>query len=132
MERDSSIVVKGRVNDIRDAYKKASVLLAPVWSGKGTRYKILEAMATNTPIVATPLAVEGLNVENGVHALVADKAQGLADATVRLYHEPELAKMLAVNGRKMVEERYEWGPISNQLDEVYQKVGLEFESKQSV
>lgn len=124
MDRDQSIVVKGRVNDIRDAYKKASVLLAPVWSGKGTRYKILEAMATNTPIVATPLAVEGLNVQNGVHALVADNADGLAENTVQLYHDPKLASELATNGRKMVEERYEWGPISKQLDDVYQKVGM--------
>src|SRR5258708_22828573 len=50
MEKDPSITVKGRVADIRDAYKYANVLLAPVWSGKGTRYKILEAMATETPI----------------------------------------------------------------------------------
>ena len=58
MDNDPTITVKGRVADIRDAYKYANVLLAPVWSGKGTRYKILEAMATETPIVATSLAVD--------------------------------------------------------------------------
>jgi glycosyltransferase involved in cell wall biosynthesis len=81
---DPSIIVKGKVEDIRDAYKSANVLLAPVWSGKGTRYKILEAMATETPVVATKLAVEGLGVEPGIHALVTDSSDQLAKDTVAL------------------------------------------------
>ena len=56
---DPTIKVTGGIPDIRDAYAKAHILLAPVFSGKGTRYKILEAMATGTPAVATSLAVEG-------------------------------------------------------------------------
>lgn len=123
MAKDASIVVKGRVTDIRDAYKRANVLLAPVWSGKGTRYKILEAMATATPIVATPLAVEGLGVENGVHALLGNTAQALADGAIKLYHDEALAKTLAVNGKKLVASNYEWESIATKLDEIYQGVG---------
>lgn len=122
-KNDPSIIVKARVHDIRDAYKRAHVLLAPVWSGKGTRYKILEAMATMTPIVATHLAVEGLSVEDGKHALLADTADDLAAATIRLFNDPALASTLALNGRTMVEEYYEWGSISDKLDAVYEKVG---------
>jgi polysaccharide biosynthesis protein PslH len=123
MANDTSIVVKGRVSDIRDAYKRANVLLAPVWSGKGTRYKILEAMATATPIVATPLAVEGLAVENGVHALLGKTSQELADATIRLYQDKKLAASLAQNGKRLVASNYEWESIAQKLDQVYQGVG---------
>lgn len=120
---DRSIEVKGRIDDIRDAYKRATVLLAPVWSGKGTRYKILEAMATDTPIVATSLAVEGLGVENGTHALIADDPEGLADAVVKLKNDPSLYKKLATNGKNLVKDQYEWKIISKRLDAVYQQVG---------
>ncbi len=122
-DSDPTIVVKGRVADIRDVYKHANVLLAPVWSGKGTRYKILEAMATQTPIVATSLAVEGLGVVHGKHALVADDADALAHYTIKLSKDKELSKKLAKNGRELVEKRYNWTAISEQLDSIYNEVG---------
>ncbi|PWU23944.1 hypothetical protein C5B42_01125 [Candidatus Cerribacteria bacterium 'Amazon FNV 2010 28 9'] len=120
---DPSIIVKGRVDDIRDAYKHANVLLAPVWSGKGTRYKILEAMATDTPIVATSLAVEGLGVVPGVQALVANDAQGLADRVILLSNDRQLAKTLAKNGSELVKKGYNWSSIAKKLDEIYIQVG---------
>lgn len=123
MDNDPSIQVKGRVSDIRDAYKHANVLLAPVWSGKGTRYKILEAMATETPVVATSLAVEGLGVEPGVHALVADDANGLADYTIQLSQDLKLANKLAKNGLELVKKKYNWAAISQKLDKIYNEVG---------
>lgn len=120
---DSSISIKGRVSDIRDVYKRANVLLAPVWSGKGTRYKVLEAMATQTPIVATSLAVEGLGVVSGKHALVADDAKGLADHTIELATNTKLALSLARHGRELVEKKYNWTTISKTLDKIYNEVG---------
>ena len=123
MDNDPSIVVKGRVADIRDAYKYANVLLAPVWSGKGTRYKILEAMATQTPIVATGLAVEGLGVVPGKHALVANTAKELADYAVLLSKDHKLARTLAKNGKELVEKNYDWTSISEKLDNIYTDVG---------
>lgn len=122
-KKDQSIQVKGRVKDIRDAYKAANVLLAPVWSGKGTRYKILEAMATETPVVATSLAVEGLGVKDGVHALVADSSIQLAQCTVQIYNDTSLAKSLAENGKKLVENEYNWTSIAHKLDEIYLRFG---------
>lgn len=124
MEADPSILVKGRVEDIRDAYKYANVLLAPVWSGKGTRYKILEAMATKTPVVATSLAVEGLGVIDGKQAVVADDAKGLAEGTILLSKDKRMAKELAENGLNLVKEKYNWTIISQKLDKIYNQVGM--------
>ncbi|MEP7166971.1 MAG: glycosyltransferase [Candidatus Woesebacteria bacterium] len=123
MQNDPTISVKGKVSDIRDAYKSANVLLAPVWSGKGTRYKILEAMATQTPIVATSLAVEGLGIQNGTHALIGDTDSELVTATVKLSTDEKLAKKLAHNGMELVKEDYNWGKISKDLDTIYNSVG---------
>ncbi len=119
----SSIQVSGGVEDIRDAYGKAHVLLAPVRSGKGTRYKVLEAMATGLPIVGTRLSVEGLPVRFGKDVLVSDTAQGLAEQTVRLLLDNNLQTKLAKNGKELVSKHFEWSIISKELDRIYKELG---------
>ena len=117
-----SITVSGNVKDIRDAYAKAHVLLAPVKSGKGTRYKVLEAMATGTPIVATPLAVEGITgIKSGVHAMVGKSPDELATKTIRVLTDFSLQNKLALNSRRLVSNQYGWPKISNDLDSIYQE-----------
>ena len=120
--KDVSIKVTGGISDIRDAYARAHVLLAPVFSGKGTRYKILEALATGTPIVATSTALEGLNITPGKQALVANTALEMAEAVRRVLSDSRLQKSLSENGRRFVRSNYDWEIISQKLDSIYQKV----------
>ncbi|MFC1653814.1 glycosyltransferase family 4 protein [Patescibacteria group bacterium] len=120
---DPTITVRGDVEDIRDAYSQAHALLAPIRSGKGTRYKILEAMATSTPIVATNLAVEGIGIKNGEHALMADSPEELAKSTIKLLSDKNLQQKLANNSRELVTKNYNWPAISRDLDRVYSEVG---------
>lgn len=119
--KDPSIEVLGGVEDIRTAFGSSHLLLAPIRSGKGTRFKVLEAMATGTPVVATNLAVEGIEVTPDVHVLVSDSAQGLANHTVRLLKDPKLQAELAEKGKKVVRSRYSWESIAKTLDAVYKE-----------
>ncbi len=120
---DPQITVAGRVEDIRDAFQSAHVLLAPVFSGKGTRYKILEAMASGTPVVASKIAVEGLNIKDGQDVLTSNKAQELADLTVKVLNDKNLWQTLSANGKKFVSQHYDWELISQELDKIYQEIG---------
>lgn len=122
-QRDNSITVTGGIPDIRDAFNGAHMLLAPVFSGKGTRYKILEAMASETPIVATSTAVEGLGVEHGAHVMVGNSASQMAKQTINLLRDTQLQNKLAKNGKKYVRENYDWKSISQKLDEIYRELG---------
>ncbi len=123
--QDKDIEVIGNLPDIRDAFSRAHVLVAPVFSGKGTRYKVLEAMAAHTPVVATPLAVEGLNIQSGKHALVGQNAAELISAIVKLIQDEKLQKKLAQNGYEFVKTHYDWHLIADKLDKIYQRIGLE-------
>ncbi len=122
-KQDSSIKVTGGIPDIRDAYAGAHVLLAPVFSGKGTRYKILEAMATGTPAVASSIAVEGLGIIPGEHAIVANTAPEMADAVINLIANKKLQQSLSTNGKEYVSKKYDWKIISDKLDMIYRQVG---------
>lgn len=122
-ERDERIEVTGRIPDIRDAFGHADVLVAPVFSGKGTRYKVLEAMAAGTPVVATKLAVEGLGVQEGQHVLTSNTAEGLAQHIVDVIQNPKLKAHLAKHGKEFVTEKYDWTKIADTLDRIYQSLG---------
>lgn len=121
--KSSDIVIDSQVEDIRTAYGQSSVLLAPIRNGRGTKYKILEAMATKTPIAGTNLAIEGINVKNGQEALVSETADGLAKATIRVLNDPALGQKLAGAAYNLVAVDYNWKKISQELDRVYKEVG---------
>ena len=120
--KSQDIRIDGQVEDIRDAYAQASVLVAPIRNGRGTKYKILEAMATKTPIVGTKLAMEGINIENGKQALIAETAERLAQKTIKILKDPVLGSRLAKNAYDLVKSQYNWPKISAELDQVYQEV----------
>jgi glycosyltransferase involved in cell wall biosynthesis len=122
-QTDFQIEVSGQIPDIRAAFHGAHILLAPVLSGKGTRYKILEAMASGTPIIATSTAVEGLGVTNGRHVLIADTAFDLAKATLALLQNPTLQRQLSQNGKRFVATHYDWDLIARKLNTIYQDLG---------
>jgi glycosyltransferase involved in cell wall biosynthesis len=120
---NQKIKVDSGVADIRDAYANSNVLLAPIRNGRGTKYKILEAMATQTPIVGTNLAVEGVDIEHQKHALVAEDPQDLAAHTVKILKDSKFGIQLAKSAHKLVKHTYSWAGISNELDKVYQRLG---------
>lgn len=102
------VVVRGRVDDLAAEYAAARCALVPLRSGGGTPFKLLEALAYAVPVVATPVAVAGLDVRDGEHLRVADGAAALADAILERFDEAHDAEALAraARGRALVEERY--------------------------
>lgn len=116
-----NIKVSGDVEDIRVAYQKSNVLIAPLYGGGGTRYKTLEAMASGLPVVSTEIGVEGLGVKNAVHALVSNEQSELASLAVKLATHTEMAKTIADNAKKLVSENFDWSKISAKLDKIYEE-----------
>lgn len=122
-EKNPSIKVLGTIPDIRTAFKQSHILVAPVFSGKGTRYKILEAMASGTPVVASNIAVEGLNVKHGTHVLTSNSAETMADYILKLFKDQRLWQKLSKNGRAFVHAHFDWESISKKLDMIYKEIG---------
>jgi glycosyltransferase involved in cell wall biosynthesis len=120
LAKDSEIKIDEGVEDIREAYSKASVLLAPIFGPGGTRFKILEAMASELSVVTTPTGIEGVPAKNNIHLLIGENAQELSDATVKVLKEKKLSQRLSKNAKKLVGEEFNWQRISAKLDKIYQ------------
>lgn len=116
------IKVSENIEDIRSVYAKADVLLAPIYGPGGTRYKILEAMASGLPVVTTTRGIEGLNALNETHVLVRDNPESLANATIEVLKNKDMYSKLVKNGKKLVSENYDWKKISGKLDSLYEEV----------
>ena len=119
-ERDD-IEITQNIADARDAYRKASVMVAPIRGSGGTRLKILEAMATGLPVVSTDIGVAGLGIKNRVHGLVANTNDGLAKQTIRLLESSKLAEKIGKAGQDFVRKHFDWKPIVKLHDEIYTK-----------
>ncbi|HEY6196752.1 MAG TPA: glycosyltransferase family 4 protein [Candidatus Eisenbacteria bacterium] len=89
----------GYVRAIEPEFAAASVLVVPLWVGAGMRVKIVEGMMAGVPVVATPLAAEGMRLEHGRHLLLAETPEALGDAVATLLDEPERARALALAGQ---------------------------------
>jgi len=96
----------GAVEDIAGCYAGAHAVLVPLRAGGGTRIKVIEAFAYRRPVVATALAVEGLEVRDGTHALVAETAYTLARQCVNLMNDGQMADSLATAACRLFESRY--------------------------
>lgn len=117
------VSIDSGVEDIRQAFSQSDVLLAPIRNGRGTKYKVLEAMAAQVPVVTTPLGVQGITASPGKEVLVADSAQKLAQKTLKLLKTPKKGQALAKRAKKMINDQYNWQAISQNLDKIYQKLG---------
>ncbi|MBC8127661.1 MAG: glycosyltransferase [Gloeobacteraceae cyanobacterium ES-bin-144] len=75
-------------------YHQATVAIAPILSGGGTRIKIIEAFANRCPVISTTRGCEGLNVEHGKQLLIADRPQDFANACVELLRNAPLRNQM--------------------------------------
>jgi glycosyltransferase involved in cell wall biosynthesis len=111
------VEVLGEVPDVRPHYQKASVSLVPLRIGSGTRLKILEAMSHGLPVVSTKKGAEGIEVENGTHIHIADEPADFAKAILHLLSDRNLFDQIRTSARKLVERKYDWDVIGNQVND---------------
>lgn len=82
--------------------------LAPVFSGSGTRIKILEYAGAGIPVVATTKAAEGLPLRDGEHLRLADDAAAFADAVIEIYRRRPDAEAMAARCSAEVRRLFDW------------------------
>ncbi len=96
----------GYVPSMEEEFRRAAVLVVPLWVGAGARVKIVEAMAAGLPVAATPLGAEGLGIVAGREYVAAETPAALGDAVAALLESPERRSSLARAARETVAARF--------------------------
>jgi len=120
--RDDGVELHANVADVRPFLASCGMLVVPLRIGGGSRLKILEALATATPVISTRVGAEGLCLEPGRDLTVTDGPEMMAEAVVRGIRQPYELEDAAESGRRVVLDRYDWGPLAERLDAVWWNV----------
>ncbi len=119
---DERVKIMSDIDDIRDVYKQAHLMIAPIYGPGGTRYKILEAMAVGVPVITTPQGIEGLGVRNRKEAIIEASWEKMAQAALNLIANKNKYGEIAKNANEFVRRNYNWTDIGKKLDEIYLEV----------
>lgn len=125
------IIIEGFVEDLDPLLSSVRVAVAPLRYGAGIKGKIGTTMGAGVPNVCTGIATEGMGIEDGNQALVADSSEGLAAAVVRLHRDAELWDRLSQAGLALVRERYSEQAGTVQFRQVLREAGLWVEENDS-
>jgi sugar transferase (PEP-CTERM/EpsH1 system associated) len=115
------VEVTGFVEDIREAYAKAKIFIAPMRIGTGLQNKLLEAMAVKIPSITSSLANNALEAINGEQILVGDTTQEFASHITKLLENEEFALRIAENGYQFVHSKYNWESATKKLEDLMTK-----------
>jgi len=105
--RPVGVEFTGFVSDLASLYRRARIACAPIFSGGGTRLKILEAAAHGKAIVSTRIGAEGLEMRDGRDVLLRNGGGAFARACVELLNDPRRCRDLGVAARDVVSRRWD-------------------------
>jgi glycosyltransferase involved in cell wall biosynthesis len=121
-QKDGSIVVTGRVPDVRPYMEAAGAFIVPMRVGGGTRLKIYEAMAMEVPVISTSVGAEGLPVKHGDHLLAANSPKAFARAVVEIATDAQVAQRIASNAAELVRQKFGWNHAAARFAEICEAV----------
>jgi len=120
---DPSVKVLGFVDDVRPHIAAAQVYVCPIFDGGGTKLKVLDALSMGIPIVAHPVACEGIDVSPERNVLLASTPDEFVNQIGRLFADRQFRERLAEEGRKLAEEKYDFEEIGRLLCDLYERIG---------
>ena len=111
------VEVAGYVDDVAAEYARASVVVAPVFSGGGTQIKVLEALAYECGAVVSAFSAAGFapNLLAGEHLLVAHDAAEWVAHCLALIDSPTQAERLGRAGRAVVLQKYSFDGMASEV-----------------
>jgi polysaccharide biosynthesis protein PslH len=116
------VEVTGEVPDLRPWLLRSGAYACPMLSGTGIKNKLLEAMACACACVVTPLALQGLHVEDGREVIVGTSAKELACGVLRVLEDPVCRDELGHAARRYVLSEHNWGAAARAYASVYEDV----------
>lgn len=117
----NNVKLHGFVDDIAPYYEKAWLYVCPIRDGGGTKLKVLDALAHGVPLVAHPVAMEGIDAISEVHYFQASTAQDFVNSILDLNSKsPDVLHEVGLNGKELIFSKYDYSRIGTKLAKIYE------------
>lgn len=116
VERAPRAELTGFVDSLEPYYARASVFVAPLFTGAGVKFKTIDALLRHVPTVSTPVGMEGIEAAESV-ADIATSSDSFASSVVRALRMPDMDR--ARRAATWAEEHYGRRAFQNRLLSLY-------------
>ena len=112
------VIITGYQPDVEVFFNTIKLSVAPLRYGAGVKGKINQSMGFGVPVVATPVAVEGMSLKDGKEVLIAEEPAVFAERLIELYLSEELWQRISLNGITKTEELFSADVARQQLEKI--------------
>jgi polysaccharide biosynthesis protein PslH len=116
---DPRMAFDGYVTSVAQTHGSSSVFIAPLLQGAGSKLKVIEAMASGLPVIATDNGISGLRVADRTHYRHGSDAAQIALVAAELLHDHDQADRLGLAARAYVAQHHDWAAAATELEGVY-------------
>jgi len=106
--KDIGVNPVGYVDKVQPWLNRAGIYIAPLFVGGGIRIKILEALAMGLPVLATPVAAEGIRSESNNGLFICKTADDYIRLINKMIDDNDFRKTAAQNSSTFIKENYTW------------------------
>ncbi len=120
---ENNVQSLGYVRDLDSLLAKADIAVVPILQGTGVRMKILDYMAAGLPVITTQAGIDGIDAENGKHAIILDAVdEKFVQAILRLADDANSRAELGRSGVALIARDYNRETVLARLDEALAKL----------
>lgn len=117
-----NVNVLGEVPDAKEFISNNDIAIVPLLSGSGIRIKIIESMAMGRTVVTTMVGAEGIQYSEYENIIIADSPAKMVEVICKILNEPNEAKRIGWNARRLVEDLYDNKKIIDRLMIFYDEI----------
>lgn len=114
----TNVQVVGEVPDVRPYISRSQVVVVPLKIARGIQNKVLEAMAMGKPVVASPEALYGLELNRHQDVICAHTVDEWTQALEQLFRNQQRCIELGQHARNYVEQKHSWSACLQPLEEL--------------
>jgi glycosyltransferase involved in cell wall biosynthesis len=127
--RDPGVVFVGYVQDLEAWLDKLRLTVAPLRYGSGAKGKIVSSLGHGVPCVASPIAAEGMGLEEGVHVAIGDSPERFADEIIAVYQDAKRWLKFSEGGRELIRQQYSMKHGVELVGEILKSIGVKISAE---
>lgn len=110
-----AVHVTGWVAELDKFFAIGSIAIAPMQSGSGMQFKILEAMANGVPVLATTIGMGDIRVTDRREILIADSVEDFVARAVEMLRDSDMRDRVGFAGYSYVLKNHAWKSVNSRF-----------------